>query len=362
MKLPTYDELAAVEEQLQVLEHPLDESLFVAGPPGSGKTVLAVQRAQMLAGESTPLVTYSRMLRRLFKLVGDQSVVPWTMHRFVWHDFQQRTQRNPAEYQSDSFQHDWSAMLEYLRQNSTDNRHSHIVIDEGQDLPKGFFQYIRLYATEVMTVFADDDQAIGERATTLEEIKEAADLDDPIVLDQNHRNTPQIAQLAEHFHSGRLPAATVRRPPGDLPRLLHCAGSTATARRISEWFRNRGGSIGVIVNRNITGSGIRAALGHQLPEGTRLDFYDSQSKNDETINILEPGVTILNKESVKGQEFDTVFILELECFLPCANNVERRAMYMMCARARDHLFLVHDSNLGPVARAALPGSDILEAS
>ena len=67
MRLPTYDEISRDDEQLNVYETPFDESLFVVGPPGSGKTVLAVHRAQMLAnaGNTVVLITYSRMLRRL---------------------------------------------------------------------------------------------------------------------------------------------------------------------------------------------------------------------------------------------------------------------------------------------------------
>ena len=49
VRLPTYEDIARDEEQLGVYETPFDESLFVAGPPGSGKTVLAVHRARMLA-------------------------------------------------------------------------------------------------------------------------------------------------------------------------------------------------------------------------------------------------------------------------------------------------------------------------
>ena len=79
--------------------------------------------------------------------------------------------------------------------------------------------------------------------------------------------------------------------------------------------------------------------------------------------MLAPGVTILNKESAKGQEFDTVFVLELEGFIPCTTEAERRAMYMMCTRARDNLFLVYGPHdLAPAAAVALPGPDILERS
>lgn len=82
MRLPTWEELVSVEEQLEVLEHPLDQSLFVAGPPGSGKTVLAVYRAQMVAEaeaaqtktkQPIPIVTFSRMLRRLLVLLDEEN-------------------------------------------------------------------------------------------------------------------------------------------------------------------------------------------------------------------------------------------------------------------------------------------------
>ena len=70
---------------------------------------------------------------------------------------------------------------------------------------------------------------------------------------------------------------------------------------------------------------------------------------------------MLNKESVKGQEFDTVFILELDRFIPCTTDAEFRAMYMMCARARDNLFLIYGPGpLSAEAEASLPGEDILE--
>lgn len=372
MRLPTYAELARNEDQLEVLECPLDESLFVVGPPGSGKTVLALQRASMLAEAPVPggrdgvsaieVVTYSRMLRRLLQQLGENaSVTANTMHSFVWHDYRRRT--NTPVPQLGQYDYSWPEMLECLGRSQNASLNPHLVVDEGQDLPEGFFRYVRLIASE-RTVFADEDQALSERQTTVEQIKEAAGLDDPIVLRKNHRNVPEVARVAEHFHSGRLPAAHVRRSAtGQLPSLVRTPSLASTIERIGNWILTRGGTVGVIVDRNRTGLAVERGLVSRLPEGVRVSRYSSQEKNEGAIDLLADGVTILNKESVKGQEFDAVFILELESFIPCMSDAARRAMYMMCCRARDHLFLVYGpSALSKARQDSLPAAELLERS
>ena len=260
----------------------------------------------------------------------------------------------------DSYSYDWDSMSSCLDEAEERPNRSHLVVDEGQDLPQRFFEYASRCVSDTITVFADDDQALNEQRTTLEQIKTAAGLADPILLRRNHRNTPEIARLAEHFHTGRLPAATVVRSSSkELPRLVRSGSLHSTAGLISNWCNTRGGSIGVIVKWNGTGRNLHGELTRRLPQ-KRVDIYTGRNQNEDSIEMLEPGVTILNKESVKGQEFDAVFILELEEFIPCGNDVERRAMYMMCTRARDQLFLVHDGPLSEGARADLPDASVLE--
>ena len=367
MRLPTWDELQRVPEQRDVLEYRLDRSLFVVGPPGSGKTVLAIYRAQMAAAlapdeaePSVAIVTYGRMLRRLLDMLKEADLRVGTMHSFVWHDYRNRMSRRPPHQPYDSYSYDWRSMFSCLEEAEEHPNRSHLVVDEGQDLPQGFFRYASRHVSHTITVFADENQALSERHTTLEQIKTASGLGDPIILSHNHRNTPEIARLAEHFHSGRLPVATVVRPSlKELPRLVRSRRLQSTAKLISNWCDTRGGSIGVIVDRNdTTGSTLHGNLRRRLPQ-KRVDIYSSEDKNEDSIEMLEPGVTILNKKSVKGQEFDAVFILELEAFIPCTNDAERRAMYMMCTRARDYLFLVHE-HLSARAAAALPDASVLE--
>ena len=364
MRLPTYDELSNDEEQLDVLEAPLDEPLFVVGPPGSGKTSLAVWRGDALAelyGE-TPMITYNRMLRRSLYLVADEhdiGIRASTMQSYVWWDFKQRTRTVVPTVPPDPYAYDWSAMIELLVGAEPDCEA--LVVDEGQDLPPGFFVYAARYIAKALSVFADEEQAIGGSRSTLEQIQRAAGLPDPKILSENHRNTPEIARLAEHFHRGRLPAATVTRAgSATLPRLVRSTSDDSTAKRIANEFRNRAGSIGVIVDLDETARSVHGLLEEQMP-GTRIDKYSNYLKNEDSINVRTPGITVLNKESVKGQEFDTVFILEVDRFIPCTTDAEFRAMYMMCTRARDNLTLIYGpAPLSAAAEAALPAADILE--
>ena len=283
------------------------------------------------------------------------------MHGFLWQDFRGRTGEEPPHMPCDTYAPDWQAVFETLAKHPK-NRPAelHMVIDEGQDRPPEFFRYASRFAAKTLTVFADENQAVSKNRTSLPQIKAAASLDDPFLLEANHRNSPEVARLAKRFYSGNLPVASVRRAAtGELPRLIRSKGLDATAELISNWCETRGGTIGIAVYHNEVGRALHEKLVKDLP-GHRVDWSDSRKRNEGSIRLPEPGVTVLNRRSVKGQEFDAVFILQLELFIPCPSNLALRVMYMLCARARDHLFLVYGPNeLSPAALRSLPGPDVL---
>lgn len=362
MRLPTYEEIAGDEKQLEVYETRLGESLFVVGPPGSGKTVLAVRRAQMLAEAKKPavVITYNRMLRHLIAQLTEERVDAHTMHSFVGRHYRQQAAAPVPSGEGDRYDYIWDAMHETLEKRGVAPGPVHAIVDEAQDLPRSFFRYLRDFVANSVTVFADEDQALHADRSTLHDIKAAGRFGDPVLLNSNHRNTPEIARVAEFFHAGVAPVPEVKRGrSGELPRVEAYRMENAIT-LIANWYSTRGGRVGVSVVHNSTGENLYSQLRERLPEQA-VRIYTTERKNEEEIDLLGRGITILNVGSIKGQEFDTVFVLEIGRLLLHSSAVNQRKMYMLCARARDNLFLIHEGDrLPPALLERLPGPEVLE--
>lgn len=87
MRMPNSRQIS--EEQMDIFEEaPISGNILVSGPPGTGKTVLAFLRAQILARKKQRVVVlmYNRVLRRYTENVAKQTdgnVVSKTMHSWL---------------------------------------------------------------------------------------------------------------------------------------------------------------------------------------------------------------------------------------------------------------------------------------
>ncbi|MEB5967366.1 AAA family ATPase [Comamonas testosteroni] len=367
MRLPSFSEL--LDEQRQVFMEDPDKSILVVGPPGSGKTTVALWKANVLAGpeyqRQVVVVTRNRLLAALATQIsqdqGNTPVSSTTMHALVWQHY--RGVFGHAVPQLEAYSFNWPQILLNYESAGTTPSIDHLIVDEGQNLPQDFFVWARRFGASTVSVFADENQTTDAGGCHISDLQ-AAGFTDMHLLTVNHRNTLEIAELVEHFHRNRyVPSVPAQRGrSNEVPRLMTVTSWEDLAQLVSIRFGNRGGSIGVIVYRVNEIQTLHRLFRENLPDA-RIDSYTNYSapSAEHAIRLREDGITIISGESAIGLEFDTVYLQDLDRSLPIVDAVQERRLYMLCARARDTLFLVNGPQ--PLTQAQLvdlPPSPILD--
>lgn len=367
MRLPTYQDLS--EEQLLIYEHAPNDRLFVLGPPGSGKTTMAIWRARYLAtaplNRSVTVLTRNRLLAATAGQMarGDvdrRPVRTATMHQFSSSAYYDKFGRNIHE--PFPFVYDWEQTIaDYVAVRHVPTL-DHLIIDEAQNLPIGFIRWAVQFGARVVTIFADEDQTTLSEHSSVGDIC-AAGMPQPIRLTRNFRNSEEIASLMEQFHiDGILPPARVTQGRGnDQPRLFQIASWDPLVADVVQRYRNQRYSIGVIVDSQASIDAVVTRLRAVLPDA-RVDFYKSNlpARVEHAIMTREPGITVLTGESAIGLEFDAAYVQDLASLLPSNDRAQYRRLYMLCARAQRSLILVDGPpRLTAAQLASLPGERYL---
>ena len=350
MKLPSFNDL--IPEQSDILDCPPDSSILVVGPPGSGKTSIAIWRARLLTGptlrRSVVLVTRNRLLASAAEKLGQENggarITSTTMNTFISQDYFYRFRQPIPQWQP--FDYKWGQILSEYETAHIQPDLDHLIIDEGQNLPVEFIIWASRFKARAVSVFADENQStsnIGCRVADLH----TAGFTEIYPLTVNHRNTQEIAEVVSHFHVDRtLPQATPKRGRSfEIPYLMSTPDWETLANAITARLENRAEAIGVIVYYKQDVETLAGLLRSRLGN-TRVDFYtsDANAGAESVIQMRDYGVTILSGESAIGLEFDTLYLQDLSRSLPTNNPLDSRRLYMLMARARDTLILVNGPN------------------
>jgi DNA helicase II / ATP-dependent DNA helicase PcrA len=380
LRFPKLSELD--KDQTQIYQGaPMEGSILVLGPPGTGKTVIAFHRADTLSrkNQKPRVIMFNNVLSRYTSGRDDVAVdvEVSTMHSWAykWWGKMTGSWKAGVPNKGKKFDYDWLAVQQKCIKKIVDTPEfankvnwGHIIVDEGQDFSAQMYSTLNIIMTMAnakgvtppmaISVYADENQRLNsEQNSTIKEIRTSLGLsksdNNVFYLKKNYRNTIQIAKFASNFYVGLstgMPDLPTKK--GRLPMISIASNDTkeenlkAFCKKISRYAKiNDGMEIGVLVPNNSIRVKIINYLNKDLSEGVVQSFPSSDksvsagSAAKELIFDTPGHVSVLNFKSAKGLEFDAVFVIDPGNIYQ-QNSVElevKMTLYVMCSRAREFL-------------------------
>lgn len=313
-------------EQNSLLDY-LEEQRVAAiqGSAGTGKTWLAVAKAQKLACSGKVLfLCFNQFLRLFFQDMKDET--PKKYENIEFYNLPQlvcRKLKVPSVEKDD--------IIQFLENyDAYDWEYKHIIIDEGQDFDDE--QISRLYDIALLQegafyVFFDKNQFVQGREFP-DWLKNA---ECRLVLNINCRNTFSIADTSGKPISFE-PKVKNKGVKGDMPKFYICGDNSTALKKLSiliDQYRNNGyayNQICILTVKTETASLLHGVekIGNHSVKTTRGNS-----------NIL-----FTTARKFKGLEADVIIIIDadVETF---ADEESRRLFYVGASRAKHYLDIVY---------------------
>ncbi len=302
--------------------------VVVSGPAGSGKTMLAVEKAKRLAADGLDilLICYNRPLAdHLAQSLSDiPRLTVSTFHQLCWRLAKEAGLSPPDPPKSTA---DFKRLADLLEpaQDRLGAQFDALVVDEGQDFEAGWWLPLQLLLRDPdrgqLYLFYDSNQAIyGRRVDLPEGLMSYA-------LVENKRNTRAIFAEVMRFYSGDQPihcegpeGVTVRR------RRLGPGGLRAALTAELEYLVGEGG---------IDRSDIVVLTPHRLAKSAATGAFGRFQVSEK--GGLPNHIKLSTIHSYKGLEAKAVIL----CELPGHQTPDfKTLMYVACSRPRSLLSLI----------------------
>ena len=370
-ELPRIQDLGKEQEAARAL--PSKGRHLIVGGPGTGKSVLALIRARRHQREQDDywFLVFNHLLDRANGQLFGSGLVSRTWERWFRGVFPEVAgQPVPLRKPNDNGYReiDWAgveAIIQALPEGEI-GRRPFLVIDEGQDMPREFYDTLVGLGFDRFFVVADQNQQITDANSSRKDIEDclAIDTNEVIELRYNYRNHYQVARLAREFYTGD-PASPPPEVPGPargtVPLLCYyeernldaVAGSIL---RLAD--RDPRQFIGVIAPNN----GVRERYFRALRSAKvqldnpwpTIETFHMEKRTD--VAFVEGGILVINAQACKGLEFDAVVLADIDEHFVRRNDpdVARRLFYVMVARAKEQVFLFMKRGRGREIEKILP--------
>jgi superfamily I DNA/RNA helicase len=326
----------------------------ISGAAGSGKTMMAVEKAKRLAKEGfrVLLVCYNSPLAKHLKLacaeivneVGPDNFFAGTFHGWCAHVAQKSGISLPVRDGSP----DWENYPEVLLQGigvQPDLLMDAVIVDEGQDMEE--LWWVALTASlsnhrdSLFYVFYDDNQIVNlqNRAHSHTQIPDDLQLME-FHLMENVRNTRTIHKLASGFYNGG--SSEPHGPSGRTVEMFDYTNEVGLQQRLSRLLHR------LLVVEDISPEQIAILTPHSLIQSALPKILEALGTKQKQVSLSEISM-------FKGLERPVIILAELdEVFMALPDRKRDALSYVGTSRPRNHLSLIgHEAVLAYLRSKAI---------
>lgn len=344
IRLVTINDLDSTQREV-VEMRPFNHSMFVSGPPGSGKTSVAILRTRMLLDNGVSNVLFLLYnhslygyLKKIFtKMNIRQNVNIETKDIFFWNLHRRLGYRFPEGF---DYEDRYAQILQNIDLADEDDlpKYTLLVLDESQDFSRMELQLLRKMSDKLV-VLADFDQQVYGKT-----------IDASCFSDLPHRELKtiyrfgkEIAHIAQQFSLSSM----------NLERKVTKTGNTPAYRVVTD-TRNELDVVYQIIKNKTIADGTMAILAprrtqlQQLSQklhAKHIDHYFAETNNkalrDYDYDSKRP--LLITAHSAKGMEFDTVVMYqynEADMF-----GDRDQLIYLSLTRTCGELYVIQTENL-----------------
>ena len=313
------DEDSMDDDQLDLIEYTKDKSMLVAGCAGSGKSVIAMHKAEQLyaEGEDVILIAYTKSLNG-FMRVGK----PDASFRFYYHYQWKKMNMPKADY---------------------------IIVDEIQDFTREEIQEFIDATKKSFLFFGDTAQSIyrqyGKQTMSIAQIAEMTGLN-TLQLFNNYRLPRPVAKITQNYVGVDVPEykeKVYQNKETELPRFVHTKTQEDEFRSITQIIaQHPNKSIGILYHSN---EAVLQMNKYMIERGIQCEFKyndtDGEKHNISNLNFNSLIPKIMTYHSAKGLQFDIVVLPQFNG----AFDVEsKKALYVAMTRTMHKLYVLYSTS------------------
>ena len=313
------------DEQLDLIGDTIDKSMIVAGCAGSGKSVIAMYKAQQILESKGDviLIAYTKSLNRYMRQGKENSLDERFFYHWQWID-----QGMPkADY---------------------------IIVDEIQDFDREEIMQFINAARKCFFFFGDTAQSIyrafGKETLTIDQISSMTGIK-VSRLYNNYRLPKPIAKITQEY-LGLTEEDNVRKyseslylsKENALPVFVECHSRQEQIDCIISIIRkNKYRNVGILVPENdLVLEIMNAFTSEKFACEFKFNAGYNDYRNKDTLNFKTEYPKLMTYHSAKGLQFETVILP----FYQGANNLdEKKSLYVAMTRTYRHLYVLYNGDM-----------------